>query len=167
MKNNNLGSNPQDLVKKHMENFKAMQNLLFGDFESLKNQMNVFEQDITNSPSFILDMSGQCSDVFWDSEFYYYQIDLPGVKRQNIIIEHDQTQELNPTVIFSISWERTIDRVQNIQKKTGNCSFNVKLGDIELDKIQTTLADGVLTIKMPIKKQITLELKQKRRLEIN
>ncbi|ONI84598.1 heat-shock protein Hsp20 [Saccharothrix sp. ALI-22-I] len=86
------------------------------------------------------------ADVTETDEAYLVEVELPGVKRDDITIELDGSElaiggELKETERQGLFRHRT--------RRTGQFSYRVTLPhDVDADKVQADLADGVLTVRV-------------------
>ncbi|MEV6703225.1 Hsp20/alpha crystallin family protein [Streptomyces sp. NPDC051453] len=75
---------------------------------------------------------------------YVVRAELPGVRRERVNVEVDG-RELH----ISGSVEETTDG-NALRRRSGTFSYGVRVpGDVDIDRIQADMADGVLTLRLP------------------
>lgn len=114
-----------------------LQNDPFRDFDTLFNRVRD-----SGSASMAMDAFRRTNDV-------WVQLDLPGVKSENI----DITVERN---VLSISAERDWQREEGdrsyiAERPRGSFRRQIQLGDgLDLEHLEADLHDGVLTVRIPV-----------------
>jgi len=85
-------------------------------------------------------------DLFDDQSNYYVRAELPGVKKEDIKLELDNA-------VLSISAERATR--EGDQEGTMMLSRSVNVAeDIQSDKVQAKLEDGILTVTLPKSEEV-------------
>ncbi|MFF1358368.1 Hsp20/alpha crystallin family protein [Streptomyces sp. NPDC058297] len=75
---------------------------------------------------------------------YVVRAELPGVRRERVKVEVDG-RELH----ISGSVDETTDG-NALRRRSGTFSYGVRVpGDVDVDRIQADMADGVLTLRLP------------------
>ncbi|MFB8265761.1 Hsp20/alpha crystallin family protein [Streptomyces sp. NPDC055955] len=75
---------------------------------------------------------------------YVVRAELPGVRRERVNVEVDG-RELH----ISGSVEESADG-NALRRRSGTFSYGVRVpGDVDIDRIQADMADGVLTLRLP------------------
>jgi len=119
----------------------------FRELEDLYHQMGRW----MNSVAGRLDDSARAwspaADVTETEDAYLVEVELPGVKREDITIDLVGSE-------LAISGELTEKERQGLfrhrTRRTGQFSYQVTLPrDVDADKIEASLADGVLTVRVP------------------
>jgi HSP20 family protein len=100
------------------------------------------------------------ADVTETDEAYLVEVELPGVRRDDITVDLAGTE-------LSISGEVEEKERQGLfrqrTRRVGQFAYRVTLPrDVDADKIQADLADGVLTVRVP-----KTEAAKPRRIAIN
>ena len=114
-----------------------LQNDPFRDFDTLFNRVRD-----SGSATMAMDAFRRTNDV-------WVQLDLPGVKSENI----DITVERN---VLSISAERDWQREEGdrsylAERPRGSFRRQIQLGDgLDLEHLEADLHDGVLTVRIPV-----------------
>jgi HSP20 family protein len=87
------------------------------------------------------------ADLSETDDAYVIEIELPGVKRQDIDV--DVTG--NELIVSGETKEREkVGLLRRRTRRTGNFEYRVHLpGGLDTDKIQANLEEGVLTIRVP------------------
>jgi HSP20 family protein len=100
-------------------------------------------------------------DAFRRGSDVWVQLDLPGVKSENLEI----TVERNVlTVAAERSWQRQEgDQPYFAERYRGNFRRQIQLGDgLDLEHLEADLHDGVLTVRIPVAEQA-----KPRRVQVN
>ncbi len=98
-------------------------------------------------------------DLEETDDAYVVEAELPGVKRENVSIEF-VGNELNIT--GEIKERNRKGTVRRRSRRTGRFDYRVSLpGNVDADKIEANLAEGVLTVRVP-----KSERAQRRRIEV-
>jgi HSP20 family protein len=87
------------------------------------------------------------ADVSETDERYLIELDLPGVRREDLAIDLDGD-------LLAITGEITERERQGVfhrrTRRTGRFAYRVRLPrDVDADKVEATMADGVLTVVVP------------------
>jgi len=85
-------------------------------------------------------------DLFDDQSNYYVRAELPGVKKEDIKLELDNA-------VLNVSAERAIQKGDQEGIMTLSRSINVA-EDIQSDKVQAKLEDGILTVILPKSEEV-------------
>ncbi len=87
------------------------------------------------------------SDVTETGDAYLVEVELPGVKRDDIVIDL-VGGELAISGEFKEKERQGLFRYRT--RRTGQFSYRVTLPrDVDADEVQATLTDGVLTVRLP------------------
>ncbi|WP_223839311.1 Hsp20/alpha crystallin family protein [Saccharopolyspora pogona] len=98
-------------------------------------------------------------DVEETENAYVFEFDLPGVRRDDITVEV-RGQEL--WIMGEVKEKERTGVLRRKMRRTGSFSFRGALpGEVDADKIEANLADGVLSVKVP-----KAEVSKSRRIEI-
>ncbi|MGI8311423.1 Hsp20/alpha crystallin family protein [Saccharopolyspora hattusasensis] len=98
-------------------------------------------------------------DVEETENTYLFEVDLPGVRRDDITVEV-RGQEL--WIMGEVKEKERTGVLRRKMRRTGSFSFRGALpGEVDADKIEANLADGVLSVKVP-----KAEVSKSRRIEI-
>jgi HSP20 family protein len=99
------------------------------------------------------------ADVEETADAYVVEVELPGVKREDVEIEL-LADEL--AITGQVAPRERTGTMRRQARRTGRFEYRVTLPDqVDEDKIDATLADGVLTIRAPKAEQA-----QRRRIEV-
>jgi HSP20 family protein len=99
------------------------------------------------------------ADVEEADDAYVVEVELPGVKREDVEIEL-LANEL--AITGAVPQRERTGTVRRQARRTGRFEYRVTLPDqVDADKIDATLAEGVLTIRVPKAEQA-----QRRRIEV-
>ena len=111
-----------------------------------------FLKDIVREPDMVLRHSSPCYEVTENDDAYQLSIDVPGVKGKDIVAKIEQDGR-----VLNISGGRKVKTTSSDGKKTTSESKFAKRFALDktVDPAQITanLADGVLTIVAPKKKE--------------
>jgi HSP20 family molecular chaperone IbpA len=101
---------------------------------------------------------GPFADIFTTKGGYQIQVELPGVKKNDISIDCEKGL-LNVTAVKNVADKEGSKRVHS-EREFGTLkrSFNLG-GSIEVEKIEAVLADGVLTLNVPKKESARITIK--------
>lgn len=132
----------------------------FRELEDLHGRLGRWMESIVDSVGENVRAWAPPADVTETSEAYLVEVELPGVKRDDITVDLVGTE-------LSISGEvRETERQGLFRHRTrriGQFSYQVTLPqDVDADKIEADLADGVLTVHVP-----KTEAAKPRRIAIN
>lgn len=110
----------------------------FRDFDDLFGQLTRWTNTIAWAPQ---------ADVSETDERYLIELDLPGVRREDVAIDLDGD-------VLAITGEITERGREGVfhrrTRRTGRFSYRVTLPrDVDADKVEATMADGVLTVVVP------------------
>ena len=100
------------------------------------------------------------ADILSSKNLYQIEVELPGVKKEDIKVECDQN-------VLSITATKkeviSEDKKKIHQERTfGKISRSFQLpNNVETDKIEAALSEGVLTITLPMKESSKIEVKIK------
>jgi HSP20 family protein len=119
----------------------------FREFEDLYTQMgrlweSAFGAEAQRSPGW-----APLADVCETQDAFVVEIDVPGVKRQDLTVEVVGNEltvagELKETEREGLFRKRT--------RRTGQFEFRTSLSrDVDADRIEADLAEGVLTLRLP------------------
>ncbi|KAH0792726.1 Hsp20/alpha crystallin family protein [Histomonas meleagridis] len=98
------------------------------------------------------------ADVFKTNKGYEIQIEFPGVKKDDIIIDVEE-KILNITAIKNYKQSDSAKPIHN-EIKYGTVTRKFRLpSNIETEAIEASLADGVLTLSIPTKEKPKTEIK--------
>ena len=89
------------------------------------------------------------SDVYTDRQKYYVDIELPGVKKQNVHVKVEGNA-------LQVSAERTETETKFLflrrERPVGKVEQGFRLGEnLDADKLEATFEDGLLYIEIPLK----------------
>ncbi|PWK86856.1 HSP20 family protein [Lentzea atacamensis] len=132
----------------------------FREFEDLYGQLGRWMDSVVSSVGEGVRAWAPLADVTETGEAYLVEVELPGVKRDDITVDLAGTE-------LSISGEIKEKERQGLfryrTRRVGQFSYQVTLPqDVDADKIQADLADGVLTVRVP-----KTEAARPRRIAIN
>lgn len=132
----------------------------FREFEDLYGQLGRWMDSVVNSVGDSVRAWAPLADVTETGEAYLVEVELPGARRDDITVDLVGTE-------LSISGEvREKERKGLFRQRTrriGQFSYQVTLPhDVDADKIEADLADGVLTVRVP-----KTEAAKPRRIAIN
>jgi HSP20 family protein len=100
-------------------------------------------------------------DVKEEDNLFIIEADLPGVKKEEILIDYQDHQ-----LIISIEREETKNdetkKYIHRERRLTKMKRAIGLSELDIDKIEATLKDGILTIKAPK----ALEVETKKRIQI-
>lgn len=119
----------------------------FREFEDLYRQMGRWMDSVVGRLDDGLGAWAPSADVTETDEAYLVEVELPGVRRQDVTIELAGGE-------LAISGELTKKERQGLfrhrTRRTGQFSYRVTLpGDVDADRVEASLADGVLTVRVP------------------
>lgn len=119
----------------------------FREFDDLYRQMGRWLTSVTDWSTGNAGSWSPAADVTEADDAYLVEVDLPGVKRDDITIDLLGTE-------LTINGElRTKERqglFRHRTRRTGQFTYQVTLPhSVDADKIEATLADGVLTVRVP------------------
>jgi HSP20 family protein len=99
------------------------------------------------------------ADVEETDDAYVVEAELPGVKQEDIEIEL-LSNEL--TISGEVAQRERTGTMRRQARRTGRFEYRLTLPDhVDADKVDATLADGVLTVRVPKAQQA-----QRRRIEV-
>lgn len=100
-------------------------------------------------------------DIREEDNAYLIDADMPGVKKEDIHLDYHDGY-LNISINREESKEE--ENKSYIHKERRSCSMHrtLNLGELDMDRIEATLKDGILSIKAPKAQQI----ESKKRIEI-
>ncbi|GLZ27884.1 heat-shock protein Hsp20 [Lentzea sp. NBRC 105346] len=132
----------------------------FREFEDLYGQLGRWMESVAGTVGDRVRAWAPLADVTETGEAYLVEVELPGVKRDDITVDLAGTE-------LSISGEVKEKERQGLfrhrTRRVGQFSYRVTLPqDVDADKIQADLADGVLTVRVP-----KTEAAKPRRIAIN
>ncbi len=85
------------------------------------------------------------ADLFEDDDHYYAQLEMPGVKKDDLKIElHDHQ--------LTVVWERRVDEKAKDTERHDQTSLRRVVAvpeGIDADKVSAKLEDGILTVTLP------------------
>ncbi|MCL6551006.1 MAG: Hsp20/alpha crystallin family protein [Acidothermus cellulolyticus] len=119
---------------------------LFREFDELTDRLNQLWENTFGS---------LVSDPWWSpladieetDDAYTVEIDLPGVKRDDVTVEF-HNGELR--VSGEIKERERTGILRRQTRRTGHFQYAVHLpGEIDVDKVTAQLTDGVLTVRLP------------------
>lgn len=130
------------------------------EFEDLYGQLGRWMDSVVSSVGESVRGWAPLADVTETDEAYLVEVELPGVKRDDITVDLAGTE-------LSINGEaREKERKGLFRQRTrriGQFSYQVTLPhDVDADRIQADHADGVLTVRVP-----KTEAAKRRRIAIN
>ncbi|GAA5126306.1 Hsp20/alpha crystallin family protein [Haloechinothrix salitolerans] len=119
----------------------------FREFEDLHAQMGRWMDTMLGRIGDGWSSWSPLADVSETDDAYVVEVDLPGVKRNDITIDLSGSE-------LTITGERTEKERQgwfrHRTRRTGQFRYSVTLPrDVDADKIDATLSDGVLTVRAP------------------
>ncbi len=86
-------------------------------------------------------------DVTETDDAYLVEVDLPGVKRDDITVDLAGSEL---TITGELKEKERQGLFRHRTRRTGQFSYQVTLPrDVDADKIKANLADGVLTVRIP------------------
>ena len=87
------------------------------------------------------------ADVTETDDAYVVEVDLPGVKRNDIAVDLAGTEL---TISGELKEKERQGLFRHRTRRTGGFTYRVTLPrDVDTDKIEAALADGVLTVRIP------------------
>ncbi|HEY8454742.1 MAG TPA: Hsp20/alpha crystallin family protein [Actinopolymorphaceae bacterium] len=111
-------------------------------YQRMNQMMRAFTSDIDTWPWW----SGPV-DVEETDEGYIVEVDLPGVSKNDVTVDYRDNQLI---IRGEIKEREHTGRLRRRSRRTGSFDYAVTLpGDVDEDKIEASLADGVLTIYAP------------------
>lgn len=120
-------------------------------FQSLRRQMDMLSDLMSGTRSATEALAGgvfPLINLTEDTENYYARAELPGMESDDLDIQIDGKN-------LTISGERKIDLDENVkfrrrERESGKFSRVLSLpGDVNPDKVQAGLENGLLTVKIP------------------
>lgn len=119
----------------------------FREFEDLHAQMGRWMDTMLGRAADGVPTWSPLADVSETDDAYLIEVDLPGVKRDDITVDLTGRD-------LSITGERTVKERQgwfrHRTRRTGQFHYSVTLpNDVDADNIEATLSDGVLVIRVP------------------
>lgn len=110
----------------------------FRDFDDLFGQLTRWTNSVTWAPR---------ADVSETEERYLIELDLPGVRREDVTIDLTGDELAITGEIAGREREGVFHRRT---RRTGRFSYRVTLPrDVDGGKIEATMTDGVLTVRVP------------------
>ncbi|MFD2419394.1 Hsp20/alpha crystallin family protein [Amycolatopsis pigmentata] len=110
----------------------------FRDFDDLFGQLTRWTNSVTWAPQ---------ADVSETDERYLIELDLPGVRREDVTIDLTGDELAITGEIAEREREGVFHRRT---RRTGRFSYRVTLPrDVDGGKVEATMADGVLTVRVP------------------
>lgn len=104
------------------------------------------------------DFAGPLADILSTKKGFRIELELPGVKKDNITIDCEKGV-LNVTAVKNAPKEEGIKRVHR-EREFGTLSRAFELPtNVEIDKMEAILNDGVLTLTIPKKESPKIEVK--------
>jgi HSP20 family protein len=101
-----------------------------------------------------------CTDILTHKGGYQIQLELPGVKRDDITIDIDKGS-LNVTALKKQVEQQGFKRV-HAEREFGSVTRSFTLPPaVQLDKLEAVLSEGVLTVSLPKKEEAKIEVKVK------
>ncbi|KAH0786904.1 Hsp20/alpha crystallin family protein [Histomonas meleagridis] len=98
------------------------------------------------------------ADVFQTKKGYEIQMELPGVKKDDITIDLDQGI-LNITATKKLKKDESVKQIHTeIEYGTISREFNLP-SNVETEGMEAVLKDGVLTLSIPRKEKSKVEVK--------
>jgi len=119
------------------------------EFEYLRDRMGRLYDQITQQGP---DQSPWQPDIEVDEteEFYLVKAELPGITRENVELQVD---EHSLSITGSVREEQS---EHTMHRRTGRFFYRTVLPrDIDTDKVQANMKEGILTIRLPKTKQAT------------
>ncbi|KAH0795718.1 Hsp20/alpha crystallin family protein [Histomonas meleagridis] len=101
---------------------------------------------------------GPLADIFQTKKGYQIQVELPGVKREDISIDLDQGN----LKITATKKQIKGDNVKQIhsEREFGTVSRSFGLpANAQVEQVEASLTDGVLTLSIPKKERSKIEVK--------
>jgi HSP20 family protein len=87
------------------------------------------------------------ADVSETDDAYLIEVDVPGVKREDLDIE---VSDRNLIISGEIKERERVGTLRRATRRTGRFEYQTLLpGDINAEGVNATLRDGVLTVKVP------------------
>jgi HSP20 family molecular chaperone IbpA len=100
------------------------------------------------------------TDILTHKGGYQIQLELPGVKRDDITIDVEKGS-LNVTAVKKLVEQEGFKRV-HAEREFGSVTRSFKLPpSVQLDKLEAILSEGVLTVSLPKKEEPKIEVKVK------
>jgi HSP20 family protein len=130
------------------------------EFEDLYTQMGRLWESAFGPNSPAASAWSPLADLSETDDAYIVEVDVPGVKREDITIDlrDDElavTGELKETEREGLFRKRT--------RRTGHFDYRLTLPrDVDADKVEASMADGVLTVRIP-----KADTAKSRRIQIN
>ena len=123
----------------------------FRELDELADRVNsLWEANVTGG----LHGWAPLADVEETDDAYVVEIDLPGVKRDDIDI---QLSDRQLTVSGEIKEKERTGILRRRTRRVGQFSYSVTLpADVDADKVSAHLDDGVLTVRVPKPEQAKL-----------
>ena len=124
------------------------------EFEDLTGRMNqLFESAFGGLPSLVGTGAGAgpvwvpSVDIEETDDAYLVEADLPGVKREDVSVE---LREGELAITGELKERERTGVLRRRSRRTGRFDYRVSLpGDTDPDKVDATLRDGVLTVRVP------------------
>jgi HSP20 family protein len=132
----------------------------FREFEDLHGRLGRLLDSVAGSVGDTVRAWAPLADVTETGEAYLVEVELPGVQRDDIVVDLAGNE-------LSISGEVKEKERQGLfrhrTRRVGQFSYGITLPhDVDADKIEADLADGVLTVRVP-----KVEAAKPRRIAIN
>jgi HSP20 family protein len=117
----------------------------FREFEDLYTQMGRWMDSLTGEID--RDTWAPLADVSEADDAYTVEIDVPGVRREDIDIDLVGNELV---VTGELKEKERVGLLRHRTRRTGRFSYRVALPDrVDTDKVEASLNDGVLTIRIP------------------
>lgn len=119
------------------------------EFENLTGRMNELLESTfgpLNTAPGALGWS-PATDIEETDDAYLVEADLPGVKREDLSVE---LRESELVISGELKERERTGVLRRRSRRTGRFEYRVTLpGDADADKVEATLRDGVLTVRVP------------------
>lgn len=119
----------------------------FDELEHLNHQLSSYLNSFRQLPSLIGDAFTPLADVEETSDAYMVEIELPGVKRDDVDIE---VAGRRVTVHGERKEKERVGILRRRERTVGRFHYEVTLpGDVDEEGVEAHLDDGVLTVRLP------------------
>lgn len=100
------------------------------------------------------------SNLYKGNNMYKIEMEVPGVKREDITIDLQENNKLKVKVDKKEAKKEGMNKVHS-EIEYGKYSRIIDLPDVEYDKIEAELNDGILSIMLPAKQKTKQQIKIK------